>query len=139
MFAPQGRGRIGGGKAGIADGSWLMAHGGRKRGSEDKATTECGTPRGYPNTQRVSECGITEHVAVPRRGVTDSGPAPSLYTAIEIASTSVIPAKAGIHKNPGFRVKPGMTNQDKAYVVMYDYYWLEEAGARGLRLFMPTT
>ncbi len=41
-----------------------------------------------------------------------------LYTATEIASTSVIPAKAGIHKNPGFRVKPGMTNQDNAYVVM---------------------
>ncbi len=24
-----------------------------------------------------------------------------------------------MHKNPGFRVKPGMTNEDKAYVVMY--------------------
>ncbi len=50
-----------------------------------------------------------------------------IYTATEVASTSVIPAKTGIHKNPGFPrikygaglVKPGMTNQDKAcrYVV----------------------
>ncbi len=53
---------------------------------------------------------------------------PPLYTATEIASTSVIPAKAGIHQNPGFPrikygaglVKPGMTNQDNAYVVMYN-------------------
>jgi hypothetical protein len=41
-----------------------------------------------------------------------------LYATTEVASTSVIPVKAGIHKNPGFRVKPGMTNQEKAYVVM---------------------
>ncbi len=44
---------------------------------------------------------------------------PFLCIATEIASTSVIPAKAGIHKNSGFRVKPGMTTQDKPYVVMY--------------------
>ena len=33
-----------------------------------------------------------------------------LYIASLIATTSVIPAKAGIQKNTGFRVKPGMTN-----------------------------
>ncbi len=26
--------------------------------------------------------------------------------------------QGGIHDKPGFRVKPGMTNQDKAYVVI---------------------
>jgi hypothetical protein len=33
-----------------------------------------------------------------------------LYTATLITAKSVIPAKAGIQKNTGFRVKPGMTN-----------------------------
>jgi len=33
-----------------------------------------------------------------------------LYTATLIPAKGVIPAKAGIQKNTGFRVKPGMTN-----------------------------
>jgi len=33
-----------------------------------------------------------------------------LYTATLIITMAVIPAKAGIQKNTGFRVKPGMTN-----------------------------
>ncbi len=32
-----------------------------------------------------------------------------LYTATLITAKGVIPAKAGIQKNTGFRVKPGMT------------------------------
>ena len=35
---------------------------------------------------------------------------PILYTATLIKATHVIPAKAGIQGNTGFRVKPGMTN-----------------------------
>ena len=34
-----------------------------------------------------------------------------LYTATLIIAKAVIPAKAGIQKNTGFRVKPGMTNR----------------------------
>lgn len=33
-----------------------------------------------------------------------------LYVASLISTKSVIPAKAGIQKSTGFRVKPGMTN-----------------------------
>jgi len=33
-----------------------------------------------------------------------------IYTATLITAKGVIPAKAGIQKNTGFRVKPGMTN-----------------------------
>jgi hypothetical protein len=33
-----------------------------------------------------------------------------LYTASLISTEHVIPAKAGIQENTGFRVKPGMTN-----------------------------
>jgi hypothetical protein len=33
-----------------------------------------------------------------------------LYTATLIMTKDVIPAKAGIQENTGFRVKPGMTN-----------------------------
>jgi hypothetical protein len=33
-----------------------------------------------------------------------------LYAATLITAKEVIPAKAGIQKNTGFRVKPGMTN-----------------------------
>jgi len=33
-----------------------------------------------------------------------------LYTASLITADDVIPAKAGIQENTGFRVKPGMTN-----------------------------
>ena len=36
-----------------------------------------------------------------------------LYTATLITAKAVIPAKAGIQKNTGFRVKPGMTNHIK--------------------------
>jgi hypothetical protein len=35
---------------------------------------------------------------------------PVLYTPSSIAIAHLIPAKAGIQKDPGFRVKPGMTN-----------------------------
>jgi hypothetical protein len=34
-----------------------------------------------------------------------------LYTASLITTKHVIPAKAGIQKNTGFRVKPGMTDR----------------------------
>ena len=34
-----------------------------------------------------------------------------LYTATLIIAKAVIPAKAGIQKNTGFRVEPGMTNR----------------------------
>ena len=36
-------------------------------------------------------------------------PLNKLYTATLIAAKGVIPAKAGIQENTGFRVKPGMT------------------------------
>jgi len=36
-----------------------------------------------------------------------------LYTATLITAKGVIPAKAGIQKNAGFRVKPEMTNRVK--------------------------
>jgi hypothetical protein len=35
----------------------------------------------------------------------------SLYTATLVIAKAVIPAKAGIQKNTGFRVEPGMTNR----------------------------
>ncbi|HYA91008.1 MAG TPA: hypothetical protein VEK32_05875, partial [Thermodesulfobacteriota bacterium] len=33
----------------------------------------------------------------------------------------VIPANAGIQKNTGFRIKSGMTNPIKTYIVVYNY------------------
>ena len=48
---------------------------------------------------------VLEHGYTPRE-VTDH-----LYTATLIIGKAVIPAKAGIQKNTGFRVKPGMTNR----------------------------
>jgi hypothetical protein len=36
-----------------------------------------------------------------------------LYIATLITAKAVIPAKAGIQKNTGFRVKPGMTNKGR--------------------------
>jgi len=39
------------------------------------------------------------------------------YTATLIAAKEVIPAKAGIQQNTGFRVKPGMTNKVKGLLM----------------------
>ena len=39
--------------------------------------------------------------------------AEELYTATLIAARNVIPAKAGIQENTGFRVKPGMTGRKR--------------------------
>jgi hypothetical protein len=50
-----------------------------------------------------------------------------LYTATLIAQKGVIPAKAGIQKSTGFRVKPGMTNCIRLvslYIKRISYFFL---------------
>ena len=45
-------------------------------------------------------------------------------------SDLAIPANVGIQKSAGFRIKSGMTNPPKTYVVMYNYLLL-------LTLYVP--
>ncbi len=110
--------------------SWVFCHGsGTSRFGELFRRVRLSSILSLPQMKRDNTCPAAGW-RQPAAGVSFRGQRHCswhIYTATEIASTSVIPAKAGIHKNPGFPrikygaglVKPGMTNQDNAYVVMY--------------------